>query len=251
MSIKKIKLSSLRNDEHFPFHSTFCTLMEANGTVRIRFGAQFETYRLLFADEDAALKKISKSVITQELQEHDKERDALFRALVNGYKVGLTDSYDENRRKAAQRLKILFETYGNLAPKPLNEQTSAVYNLLQELTGDYAGDVAALELHSWVNRLRDKNLLIESLYLQRFNETASRTGIALRKAREKVDEAYRGIVAGVDAMVTLGEGGDAFPNFVSNINVVIDKYNLILAQRAGKKKPKAPAGNDNDNNNEV
>jgi hypothetical protein len=58
---------------------------------------------------------------------------------------------------------------------------------------------------------------------ERFDETASRTDIVLKKARAELDEAYRVIVELIDALAIV-EGEANYEPFARTLNAVIEKY---------------------------
>ncbi|GBU24239.1 hypothetical protein R83H12_00867 [Fibrobacteria bacterium R8-3-H12] len=123
-----------------------------------------------------------------------------------------------------ETLKIVFDTYGNVANKPLNEETSAIYNILQELQGKYAADMDAVGITQWATELQTRNAAFETLVKERFDETAARTtDIVMKQARAQLDEAYRGIVELVNALAVV-EGVAAYEAFIKTLNAVIAKY---------------------------
>jgi len=73
--------------------------------------------------------KINKSSITEQLQEADKARDNIWKGLVETNTTALRHFNKEVQEARAKRLKIVFDTYGNIAIKSLNEQISAIYNI--------------------------------------------------------------------------------------------------------------------------
>jgi hypothetical protein len=119
----------------------------------------------------------------------------------------------------------LFDTYGDVARKPLNEQTSAVYNILQELKGKYAADAATIGVAGWVLELEARNNAFADLMRERFDETASRTDVVLKEARTDVDNAYYAIRERLNAFVII-EGLSVYENFIRTFNAVIAKYSL-------------------------
>ncbi|GBU25116.1 hypothetical protein R83H12_01755 [Fibrobacteria bacterium R8-3-H12] len=115
-------------------------------------------------------------------------------------------------------------TYGNVASKPLNEETSAIYNILQELQGKHAADMDAVGITQWATELQTRNAAFEALVKERFDETAARTtDIVMKQARAQLDEAYRGIVELVNALAVV-EGAAAYEAFIKTLNAVIAKY---------------------------
>jgi len=234
MKSENIALSQTRNDEHFQFHTEFRTLVNRHGAISLKIGPQFEVYLPLYDREDEALKKIMKSAITADIQEMDKRRDVVFRGMIDANKSALNHFHTEVQ-EAARRLKIVFDTYGNLARKPLNEETSGIYNLLQDLNGKYAADVAKVGIADWVAELETLNNAFAALMRDRFEESAMRTDIVLKQARIKLDEAYRTITERINALVIV-DGAEPYTDFIKFLNAVIAKYTAALAKRTGKSK---------------
>jgi len=233
MKINKINSNNLRNDEHFQFHTEFRDLTTKETPQKLKIQGQFEAYLPLYGRVDEALKKINKSSLTAQLQEADKARDEIFLGMAETAKAALKH-FNPAVREAASRLKVVFDTYGNVAVKPLNEQTSAVYNLLQELQGKYAQDVETVGIAQWAAELQARNNAFSGLMKERFDETASRCDIVLREARVELDQAYFAIRERINAFVIV-EGVADYENFIRTLNAVIAKYTAILNSRLGKR----------------
>jgi hypothetical protein len=231
MKITKIHTTNLRNDEHFQYILEFINLVYKFSAETLKIAPLFATLLSLFALEDKALKKIMKSVLTLDLQDLDKRRDRLFRGIADMNRVAL-NHFNEKVQEASKRLKILLDTYGNIARKPMNEATSAIFNLLQELNGKYAADVTLVGLTEWVKELHACNSAFDKLMKTRYEETAMRTDLVLKDCRQDVDNAYHDIVEHINACVII-EGDAKYADFIRNLNVVIDKYMAILAHRRG------------------
>ena len=232
MKIKSIHSNQLRNDEHFQFNTEFKDLVNKFDAAELKIGAQFNDFLALFKQEDEALKKIMKSAFTLDLQDLDKRRDRLFRGIIGISKTAL-HHFNEEVQEAGRRLKILLDTYGNIARKPMNEATSAIYNILQELNGKYAPDVALMVgLTDWVTELETCNGNFDQLMKNRYEESAMKSDLVLKECRQKVDEAYQNIVERINALVVI-EGEADYKEFIRNLNIVIEKYTVILAHRRG------------------
>jgi hypothetical protein len=117
----------------------------------------------------------------------------------------------------------VFDTYGNLASKPLNEETSAINNIIQELEGTYASDVGKVGLTNWVMELKKRNEEVSGLIEERFDESAGRSTVVLKEARAALDESYRGIVERLNALVII-EGEENYEPFIKRWNAVITQY---------------------------
>jgi hypothetical protein len=222
MKISKIHLNNLRNDAHFQFHTEFRDLVAKNGAETLKIKPQFDAYLPLYDRVDEALKKIVKSEFTAKIHEADKARDEIYIGMADMNAAALKH-FSPEIREAAGRLKIVFDTYGNVASKPLNEETSAIYNILQELQGKYASDVAVVGLGGWISELETRNNAFGELVKSRFDETAARTDIVLKEARAELDEAYRTITEMVNALAVV-EGAADYEQFIKTLNAVIAKY---------------------------
>jgi len=233
MKIGKINSNNLRNDEHFQFHTEFMDLVQKETPQKLKVQGQFEAYLPLYGREDEALKKINKSSFTAQLQEADKARDEIFLGMAEMAKAALRH-FNPAVREAANRLKVVFDTYGNVAVKPFNEQTSAVYNLLQELQGKYASDMETVGITQWASELQARNNVFSGLMKERFDETASRCDIVLREARAELDRSYFAIRERINALVIV-EGEADYGNFIRTLNAVVAKYTAILNSRLGKR----------------
>ena len=232
MKIEKLNLVNLRNDEHFQFNTEFRDAVIKFGAAILGIEPQFDIFLPIYEQEDQALKKIMKSAITAEIQTADQRRDQLFRGMTDANKAAL-NHFRTEVQQAARRIKILLDTYGNLAQKPLNEQTSGVYNLLQDMREKYANDTATAGLNEWMDELQAANEAFGNLMKDRYEETAMRTDLVLKEVRAQVDAAYRTITERINALVVV-EGEQAYSEFIKYCNTIIAKYAATLAQRAGR-----------------
>ena len=235
MKILSIILLHLRNSAHFQFHTSFVELVTKIGAETLKIKQLFDAYLLHYKAVDEALKKITKSAVTAEIREADRERDRLFRGLADTNKAAL-NHFDPQVKAAAKRLKIVLDTYGNVAPKPLDEETSDIYNLMQDLTSSkYAQDAAKVGLTNWIKELEQSNKTFNKLMTGRDAESAEKTDLVLRKCRKDLDGAYRAIIKRVSALVEI-EGEKEYRDFIRNLNIIITRYSNVVAQRAGKSK---------------
>jgi DNA polymerase II small subunit/DNA polymerase delta subunit B len=134
MKIGNLSVHNLRNDAHFQFFTEFRDLVEAKDDVgaknnvgannysplRAKITPLFDEFLTLYEREDEALKKIVKSEYTAKIHEADKARDDIYIGMLEMNKAGLKH-FSEETRTAAGRLKIVFDTYGDVAKKPLNQ----------------------------------------------------------------------------------------------------------------------------------
>jgi len=249
MSIKTITLSRLRNDANFQFHSENKNLIEEQTPQTLKIVPLFEDYVPKYNKVDLAFKKIKKSAITEQIQEADRARDVIWKGLVDTNTAAL-NHFNPVVQASAKQLKIVFDTYGNIAKKSLNEQTSATYNILQELEGKYASDVQTVGLWYWVHELKTRNIAFTNLVRERVDEGSLKVDIVLKKARAQLDEAYYKIAERINALVIV-EGAENYEPFIRKLNINIAKYNLLATQASRRNKKgentQQPEGGSNEN----
>jgi hypothetical protein len=203
--------------------------VEAVTPAALKIVALFNAWLALYAQEDDALKKIMKSVFTEDLHVADHVRDEVYSGMAEANRSALKH-FRAEVKVAAKRLKIVFDTYGNVARLPLNEETAAIYNLLQELNGNYASDVATVGIGDWVQELEAQNNAFEHLYKERYDETALRTDLVMKDVRTQIDAAYRTIIERIDALCVI-EGSEIYTTFIKRLNAVVEKYHNNVAMR--------------------
>ena len=222
MKIEKINLLHLRNDEHFQFHTEFRDLVTSLGAAALKIKPQFDAYLSLYDTEDEALKKIVKSEFTAKIHEADKARDDIWIG-IEEMVAAAHRHFSPTVRDAAARLQIVLDTYGNVAKKSLDEETSAVYNILQDFQGKYAPDVTTIGIAQWVAELKTRNDALEALVKERDSEEASKTHVVMKDARKAVDMAYKQICEIINVYMVL-EGETAYGVFAKTLNEVIGRY---------------------------
>jgi len=233
MKIKKLHTNNLRNNAHFQLMTEFRGTVSIANPVTLKVKSQFDAFLPLYGDEDTALKKITKSAFTEQIRAADAARDDTFSGMVKICE-GTCKHFIPYAADAARQVKIILDTYGNAAALTFNEETSAIYNLLQDLRSEkYAVAVAAVGLTPWVDELERRNNTFEVLVGQRYDETAVRPAVAMRDARRAVDAAYSAIIERVEALSVV-EGEEVYAAFINRMNAVIDKYAALLAHQRKK-----------------
>ena len=234
---KKISKLLLRSDAHFQFHTEFKDILgkASAATAITQIAPLWAKYQELYNTEDEGLKKIRKSAITEQIQAADKARDDIFTGMAEQNK-SLLKHFDTAKREAAGKLQIVFDTYGSVAAKSLNEETSAIYNFLQDLRSDkYQADTTAAGLADWANELETRNKAFDTLIKQRDTETSGKTDVNLKEARGSLDIAYDEIADIIEAHILLGtEGKAVLEPIIVAFNPVIDRYIKLLNARHGR-----------------
>jgi hypothetical protein len=239
MEITTVHFELFRNNEIFQFHTEFGKLVTGISPAALKIEPLFEKHQAYYKELDEAMLKIAKSAITDEIVAADQRRDSVFRGLVDTVKAAL-NHFIPVKAAAARRLQIVFNTYGNVSRMTFNEETSAIYNMLQEIKRNNAADIAATDIGDWVDELEAQNNAFGDLVRRRYDETAAKTSLRVKQVRTKIDTAYRDIVRGVEGLA-LVEGGEAYKDFIKRLNAIVEKYNNLAAQSKRGKSPDATA----------
>ena len=223
MKIGKLHINHLRNGEHFQFHTEFKKTVNKTGADKLKIAEQFTVYLALLDKLDDGLKKVNRSTLTSKIEEADKVRDEIWSGLVEINKVS-TKHFDDNVREAAERLRALFDTYGNLANKKLNEQTGLTYNIVKDLEVKYAEEMKTVGIEKWVAELKKINSTFESLMYERFEESYSKNDIIVREARLELDKTYYTITERINSFAVVADDVSIFNDFIKMWNIIVAKY---------------------------
>ena len=249
-AIKAIHLNQMHNDAHFQLMTEFRDLVTLKTPEALRVESLWPLFAQRYETLDAALKKIPKSALTDAIKAADAARDAAFTGIVKYNRVILDYHYDPEWRDAAQKIDIVLRTYGNVAAKPINEETSAIYNLAQELTSqNYRSLAALIGLAPWVGKLAALNTDLESLMKERDRESVAKSHITMKAARRDIDEAYKNIVNTINYSIFLGQLSGC-ETFVDTYNIVVKRFATILKQQHGHHHGGGGSGGDVENGEE-
>jgi hypothetical protein len=233
------RVYNYRNNEHFQFHSEVKDLINEASPTKLKIQTLFNpTYIDAYRNEDVVLQRINRSAITDDIRKLDEERDSIFRGLVDSQNAAM-NHYNATIARHARLLQPVFDTFGNVSRLPLNEETAAIYNLVQELLVNNEEAIGIVSLKGWIDELSKKNKEFDAAVKKRNAESAGKTDLVMKEARATLDNAYNAIVLQVNALNVV-EGTAVFENFIKKLNAFITKYNNTLAQRLGRSKDSSP-----------
>ena len=220
--IRTIPLTSMNNAAHFLFVSNMAERAEKDAAVSEKCAAQVKALRAAVTAEDESLKISAKSLITDKINEADRLRDQLY----SGYKKavsGYTDFPVEEMAEAAKVLAQHIKDYKIDTQAQLDKETGLLVNFLQDWVGKYKPQVDALSLGAFVEKLKAANETVRELTAQRTDERSAKTAGALKTARAASDEAYKTLVAHVNAHALL-EGDAEYSAFMDYANTEIEHF---------------------------
>ncbi|MDR0582100.1 MAG: DUF6261 family protein [Prevotellaceae bacterium] len=234
--IIRFSYEHLRNEAHVEFHTNVNALFVEFNPETLGIKPLYDVYKPLFDEEVAALDIIRRSELTAEIVELDHERDRLYRGLADNVK-SFRNHFDPDKRRAAEKLEVILEHYGNIAAKTLDEETAAIEDLHRELIKqDNYLYVSALGLGEWLGQLVQTSRNLEALMMNRYDEASKRPNVHMQRIRKEVDKTFRSILDLLEALVRVN-GADTNKAFIAKLNMVMERYKEILAQEAGRRHP--------------
>ena len=232
MEIASLYLHSQRNAAHYQFQTDFNDFVIKYTPQALGIVEDYAAYQPLLQDEGVALVAITKSATTEEIDGADKNRDFTFRGTADKVTNSL-NHFDPQVREAARRVKIIFDTYGNLAPKPDDEESGLISSLIDDLRTKVPADIATIQLIDWIAELERLNNAFITLEATRNSEEANRTELRMKHVRVDVDAAYNKIIKRINALIIVtGEG--PYAAFVKELNARIARAQDSIALSKGQ-----------------
>jgi len=232
MEIASLYLHNQRNAAHYQFQTDFNDFVIKYTPQALGIVEDYAAYQPLLQDEGVALVAITKSATTEEIDGADKNRDFTFRGTADKV-INSLNHFDPQMREAARRVKIIFDTYGNLAPKPDDEESGLISSLIDDLRTKVPADIATIQLIDWIAELERLNNAFITLEATRNSEEANRTELRMKHVRVDVDAAYNKIIKRINALIIVtGEG--PYAAFVKELNARIARAQDSIALSKGQ-----------------
>lgn len=239
MEIETFKLTRLRNEDHYLFNTRFKRLVLQFSATALNIVTQFDEWQAAFDDEGTAIEYVRKSSITDQLVEADGLRDDLFGGFMLLVKGNL-HHYNSGMRMAAERVNVITDHFGNLAQFTFTSESASIINMIAELGGADAPDIAALGLHGWITELQNRNNAFIELFDSRLDESAGKTALRMKEVRLRIDTAYNAIIKRINAGIVFN-GEAPYADFVKLLNESLLYYRNLLARQVGGKDKGEPA----------
>ena len=220
--IQTVYLGGMNNAAHFLFVSNVAARAEKDAAVAEKCAAQVAALRAAVKAEDENLQLSAKSLTTDKIADADRLRDQLYA----GYKkavAGYANFPVEEMAEAAKVLSQHIKDYKIDTQAQLDKETGLLVNFLQDLEGKLKARVDALSLGAFVEKLKAANEAVRELTAQRTDERSSKTAGALKTTRAASDEAYKTLVAHVNAHALL-EGDAEYSAFIDYANTEIEHF---------------------------
>lgn len=234
----------LRNNEFMTYCTEVQIAIEKAGTEADALNCETaaQNFSQALAAYAEAIVVVSKSAITKQIDEADRERDDLF--------VGLTEHirtaqrhYDPDRRVAAAALMPIVDTYAGTQIKPAADETSYLNNFMDDMRAEkYTAYRAALDIDGWLAQLQTANEKYVSLSEQRATDQSTNIVGNSKTTRKALDKAYSELVQVLNALC-LVNGEEKYAGLFAYLNTRIKYYEDLVARREGTAAAKATDSN--------
>ena len=236
--IIRLNYARLRNETHVEYHEVVDGILLKYDPVALGYKAKYDNYHTAFNSEVNVLDIVQKSPYTQEIVTQDELRDNVYQGLVTATRSFLFH-FNESKRKAAERIEMVINSYGKIKRKTYDQETAAIDDLLRELFTAYSDDVALLGIGEWTNRLADDNEQFKNLMQARYQEISQRPASRMAIARKELDTVFAALLKYIEALMTVAGDISAYLPLVAELNSVTTRYRNLLAQQQGRRKAKA------------
>jgi hypothetical protein len=236
MFIPKIKLSRLHHEEFFNYFTEFKELVAKHYIGYDILSGEYPKLLALYGDLDNVLEQVQKSILTADLVDTDHLREMIFCGFRDSAKA-MQFHFEEDKRRAANTLMLVFDTYGDVARRSYAEETAAIYNLVQDMKAKYVNELNTLGLTNWVAKLDDVNNRFKSQMNERDKERSLKPTARAVDVRREMEVCYGKVIRCIEATMILNPNHSLTP-FVNELLAKIDRYKNVIAVRDGRKNNK-------------
>ena len=243
--VDALRIESMNQAQSSEFHTTNIARAEADAKIVEKLGPQLAAWKQANTQFDYYLKQTTKSLMTEDIKDLDKIQDDDLQALKTMARA-LMNIPDATLKESARRVNLCVDTYKIEKDWEHVKEMSLIKQMLDDLEGRYAADVAALGLGIFVQKLRSSNDAVRQAQIEREDENAGVPSGQTVAWRRETEKAYRNFVDMLDAhLLVFGETD--YADFVDKLNASIAHYRQILAVAAGiraakKKDEDTPSG---------
>lgn len=225
--IKKTNLSSFRLMTFAQTMKNVKTFLE-NETDLASLGLSEvkTTFDNHFDALEEALKPLGKNQHTETLSELDAERDSIFSGLIQ-YVRSFLNFPDSDKKKAAQRITAIFDSYGKgITRRPYRDQTAIIRNILVDFeTSENQAAVTALQMKQWLIPLKTANERFDSLHSSRTLEQSQHESGKVQETRAQMQAVFDKLAKSISALSFLN-GEEKYRNLANAINEEVKRAML-------------------------
>ncbi|MBK6284831.1 MAG: hypothetical protein IPF54_21305 [Draconibacterium sp.] len=186
----------------------------------------------------AALAQVQKNEETEKILLADKARDKA----VSSFNLALklhASAEDPTEVEASRSLRILFDTFKNIAKLNYEAESLAIDKLVNDLNSEaYSEKIAYLHMNKYVTRLSETNDIFKNLFGGRMVGTAMTESYDMKTIRKEMQVLYTDFVEYVFAMAKATES-QLFITALNLLNAARKYYNDQMLSKSAPK-PETP-----------
>ena len=242
--INIFKLSVLRIAAFLEYLQQVLKLVRAyaftEGVAESKLPAIVQPYFTAFAKGvaavDQAFKQSRASDLTKKIADEDTRRDNLYRAFESQLKMYLKFDFDREMQEAAELVWNIVRKYQVDVAANYSEESGKLQQMIQELGTNYQAELRLkkLGLTSLVEQLKTANEAMRTMMAQRNDERTYQEKAALANARKEADEAYKNLVAMLNAAALMDDDETRYDDLFKQVNELIAYYRQYVVPKGSK-----------------
>jgi Family of unknown function (DUF6261) len=234
--ITAIDLTKLRNAEYLQLMIDVLKLVFQNNPTALKVLDEYDGLQASTTAIESIFKTEQSSPLTPIIEGLDIRRDDAIMGIFTSI-VANTYHFDPAVRNAANVLAEYIGIYGSandVAKLNLQAETATVKSIVtdMETRTDLVAAVSTLSLAPWVAELKTANLLLGDKYIERTTELAGASTDNIKQKRIECNTAYYSLRDMLQSYSIITKGAAPYPKTISEINALIDQYNIIITKRA-------------------
>ena len=238
--VQKFLIYNLRNPEYYQFVSSSFNIFGKYAVVHDSLRSLHEELEQQLTNAEAAILTERGHELVRQKNEMDRRRDRLHSKLFNYLKSILYDDQDVRFDDAQVIMRVVKEVGNpnNLAENAQSALLIALGNKLEPLHEP----LRAIEADPIVDDLMEANRqfieLEKECRLMFAQKKLGTTPPSMSAVRKQTDPIYRAIVNAINANYAIPSKKEEYKNLVAEMNVLVKKYDDLLAARKREKKEK-------------
>jgi hypothetical protein len=240
MNINSISLKRLLVPELLQFCSDSSTTIKSYDIVALDIDFPYNEFVALSDFVNTLYEPVKSNPQTEQLTILDERRDAAITGITT-YLEGFTYHFDEAIKQNAKILFNHISSYGSgIARKNYPTETAIINNIIVDWSSkpELNSAVMALSLSAWQNELSEANTAFNNKYLERAKTDSLEIDATVSSKKVDLIAAWNSLSETIEAHYKLKfikkAGFEPYENLIKNLNAIIDKYNLILANKTKK-----------------
>ncbi|CAL2107968.1 conserved hypothetical protein [Tenacibaculum sp. 190524A02b] len=237
MKIKGIDLTKLRNAEFIQFIRQTIEFTKEKDLTVLPITDQLTQLEGKLAVLETLQKQEKANALTQEIEELDNLRDNAIKG-ISFITAGYTYSDDTAVKEAAITIQNSIKSYGygsGIAKLNYNAQTATVISILNnwEENVSLSNAITLLKLTTFKESLKNANMAFNTLYKERIQQYAADNPENLKGIRLETIPLYyefRDYLVAYETINSTQIGKE----LISQLNALIDQYNVLLTARYSK-----------------